>query len=434
MRHMSFPFSPAYPAAVLLYGMIFALAAANFVGLPWSQPMTIALYLAPFVWAFTLAWRNRLNLLPITTLDVLFVSFVLAVSASLVFQGGLQSGGWKYARYLPFMVIVPYLCGRLMRVQDMELFSRIVMYAGLVILPLLLLDHMVSPDGVGLRGTFFGQNYGALLVGALLAPALLAICVRGAAPFNSDSGFKSRLIHYGLIGLITGFLVWVSARGWLAATIAGLVVLVLSAYRNSGSRAAYSRKLLFVAAVMLLSLAVLPRSTGQLYAMLLTAPPQMAGTTQVAGPILGEESCRPFKEGLNSVAMRWVLYREAVAIFAEHPLYGIGATKFGERSCTGPGWYPHSTILQAFSELGLVGASLLLGLLFLAALTLIRRCVSAKRYLCAPAYSFTLALFGAFFVADQIYGNYFMSIGIYLMLGLAAGILADEKRGSSAHV
>ena len=273
----------------------------------------------------------------------------------------------------------------------------------------------------------------------LFRSALLALCVRAAASRNSGGGFKPRLLHYGLIGLISGFLVWVAARGWLVAAIAGLVVLVLSAYRDSGSRAAYSRKLVFVAAVVLLSLAVLPSPTGQFYARLLTAPQvagptQVAGATQVAGPILGEKSCRPFKEGVNSVAMRWVLYHEAVAIFAEHPLYGIGATKFGERSCTGPGWYPHSTILQAFSELGLVGGSLLLGLLFLAALALARRCMSAKHYPCEPAYAFALALFMALLAADQIYGNYFMSTGIYLMVGFSAGMLAAEKQERTAHV
>ena len=73
-----------------------------------------------------------------------------------------------------------------------------------------------------------------------------------------------------------------------------------------GLRATYFRQLAFVVAIVLLSLAVLPRSTGELYAMLLTNPLQMAGQTQVAVPILGEESCRPFKDGLNSIAMRWL--------------------------------------------------------------------------------------------------------------------------------
>ena len=433
MKPIASVFPLAYPAFLLLFGMIFGLAAVHFIGVSWSRWMTITLYAIPLLWGLALAWRARRHLLPITALDALFVGFVVWVAASLVFQGGLQSGAGSYARFLPFMVTAPYLCGRLMRVHDMELLSRIVMYAGLAILPLLLLGYMASPDGGSSRGTFFGQDHGALLVGALLAAALLALCVRAAASRNSGGGFKSRLLHYGLFGLTTGFLVWVSARGWLVAAIAGLAVLVLSAYRGSGLRGTYSRQLAFVVAVVLLSLAVLPHPTSQFYAQLLTAP-QVAGPTQVAGPILGEESCLPLKEGENSVAIRWLLYREAVAMFVQFPTLGVGAGRFGERSCTGSPWFPHSTVLQALSELGLVGGGLLLGLLILAALALARPFVFSERYPRAPAHFFALALFAAFLVADQLHGNYFVSIGTYLMLGLAAGMLADEKRGRVAHV
>jgi len=47
--------SPAYPAALLLYGMIFALAGAHFMAVSWSRQMTITLYTVPLVW--TLARR-----------------------------------------------------------------------------------------------------------------------------------------------------------------------------------------------------------------------------------------------------------------------------------------------------------------------------------------------------------------------------------------
>ncbi len=38
--------------------------------------------------------------------------------------------------------------------------------------------------------------------------------------------------------------------------------------------------------------------------------------------------------------MRWVLYREAVAIFMEHKWRGVGTTQFGEWPCAGPGDSP----------------------------------------------------------------------------------------------
>ena len=433
MKPIASVFTPAYPAVLLLYGMLFAFAVTHFTSIPWSPSITIAVYTTALVWVSALAWWSRRNLGHITTIDMLFIGFVLVVSASLVFQGGLQAGGWEYARFMPFMMIAPYLCGRLMRMRDLDLFSRIVMYAGVGILPLLLLDRMVSTDMMeGPRWTFFGRNHSPLLVGALLAAALLALFVRAADSCNSGGGGR-RLLHYGLIGTLSGFLVWVSARGWLIASIAGLVVLVLSTYRDSRLRGAYSRQLAFVVAVMLLSLAVLPRAD-QFYLGLLTDPSQVAGPPQVAGLILGEESCQPFKEGVNSVAMRWVLYREAVAMFVQFPVLGVGAARFGERSCTGAGWYPHSTVLQAFSELGLIGGCMLLGLLLLAAFKLARRGMLGRHHLGESPVLFAVALSVAFFVSDQFYGTYFMSTGVNFMLGLVSGMPTNNKQERIAHV
>ncbi len=180
------PYSPAYPAAWLLFGMTFALAGAHFMAAPWARLATVTFYAVALAWVSVLARRGRRHFWPVTALDVLFVGFVLLVSASLVFQGGSWEESGKFARYLPFMVGIPYLCGRLMRECDIEHFSRIVLYAGLGVLPLLLLDRAVSPEQGGPRWAFFGQSHGALLVGALLAAALIALCVRGAASRNPD--------------------------------------------------------------------------------------------------------------------------------------------------------------------------------------------------------------------------------------------------------
>lgn len=101
MKPVASVFSPAYPAAVLLYGMVFVFAAVHFMAIAWSRPVTVAFYAVVLAWTLALAWQARQHLSPITTLDMLFSGFVLLVLASLALEGGLHGTGRQYAHYCP---------------------------------------------------------------------------------------------------------------------------------------------------------------------------------------------------------------------------------------------------------------------------------------------------------------------------------------------
>lgn len=116
-------------------------------------------------------------------------------------------------------------------------------------------------------------------------------------------------------------------------------------------------------------------------------------------------------------------------MFSENPVFGVGAARFGEQSCAGPMAFPHSTILQGGAELGLIGGGLLIGLMMLAAVTLARPLLSVRQGSNWSVHAFVLALFAAFQLGDQIYGNYFMSVGTWLLLGIAASMRAVDNRG-----
>jgi hypothetical protein len=412
-------YSPAYPAAWLLFGMPFALSAAHFVAMPWPRLATVAVYAVPLAWVSVLAWRERWHIRSVTALDMLFVGFVLLASVSLVFQENALGEAGKFVRYLPFMAVIPYFCGRLMRMSDVALFMRAILIAGMTLMPLLLMDRFVSPGREWGRWPFLGQDHGALLAGALLAASLIVLCVRalGCTSPSARSDSPKQLAYFGLIGLVTVFLVWV-----------GVAVACLSARHHS-----IAKRVGLLAAVLTivgLSLSALPK-LDPYFERMYAVPMDLGSSTKTvlgaAGPILGEASCQPFKEGNNSVAMRWVLYREAVAMFMAHPYRGVGAARFGEHSCTGPKGFPHSVILQGFAELGLVGGGLMVGLLALAVVTLVRPFLSVRQGSNWPANAFAFALCAAYFVTAQINGNYFMSVDMWLILGMASSMRASAK-------
>jgi O-antigen ligase len=323
----------------------------------------------------------------------------------------------KHIRFLPFMMITPYVIGRLMRLPDLDLFARIILLAGLALLPLLILDRLTA-TGRAWRWPIFGLDHGPLLVGALLAALLLALCeqVLDWRKAGEEYLAKRRLILLGLIGLVTVLLVWVMARGWTLAGLTGVAIMSLS--MRTCLLALRAGLFAYVVVIAALALVFLPASS--FYSLILSAPaPAPAPVTEFC-PILGEASCQPFRDGVDSVAIRWVMYREAVAMFMDNPVWGVGAARFGDCSCTGPGWYPHNLILHGFAELGLIGGGLLLGLLMLATWSLTRPLMSARQEESQTTHAFVLALLALFLVADQFYGSYFMAAGAWLMFGIAA--------------
>lgn len=419
--------------------MTFALAGANFMAIPWPRLATVAFYVVALAWVAVLAWRDVRHVRAVTVLDVLFAGFVICVSASLILRGGASGEATgRFAAYLPFLVVIPFLCGRLMKAPDIALLMRIVLIAGVILLPVLLIDRMTSPGPERVRWPFFGQDHGALLAGPLLASALVALCVHALDAQNrrQTDNPMGRLALYGSIGVVTAFLVWVTARGWLLSGLVGVAATCLFARQHSlWRRVALCGAVLAFAGASLAVLPSLDSQFGGLYSRTLdmSSRPESVGgwgapTSVDAGPVLGEASCEPFRKGKNSIAMRWVLYQEAMAMFSRNPVFGVGAAGFGARSCTGPMGFPHSTILQGIAELGIIGGGLLIGVLVLAAVTLARPFLSIGQGKDWAADTFVLALFAMFLVADQIYGNYFMSASMWLTLGIAASMRAGIKR------
>ncbi|MBN2642040.1 MAG: O-antigen ligase family protein [Victivallales bacterium] len=366
-------------------------------------------------------------------MDTLFVVFVLLVSFSLILNGSIGEIEKKIASYLPFMVVTPYLCGRLMHMSDISALKRIIIFAGIAILPFLVIDRLTSPVRGSGHWPFFDHDHSAILIGALLSISAIAMSTIILDKPNDRKKRKTLEIFvlYIFLWIITAFLVWITARGWLLAGILGIATTCLLA-RQSVIWKRFGL-LISVLAIAALCLSILPKVDPQsynVYAMPMKLTQQAKGpilgeTTK--GPILGESSCKPLQQGISSFAIRWVLYKESLEIFRTNPIWGIGAGRFGDRSCAGPGGFPHSTILQTFAEMGFVGGGLFIGMLIIAGITMIIPFLRPKIMTNCAEYVFVFALYLTFLFADQIYGNYIMSTGTWLTMGIISTMNADKR-------
>jgi hypothetical protein len=146
-----------------------------------------------------------------------------------------------------------------------------------------------------------------------------------------------------------------------------------------------------------------------------------------AGPILGMESCKVVLAEQDSIAIRRIFYREAITMFLNSPVFGVGAGVFGSHSCLASVGHAHSTILHAFAELGLVGGLPFLSFL-LASLVVLFRAFMHSEEQSKPILLGLIMLLGLHILVDQVQGNYFFSIGFYTFVGVAATIQSMRQQ------
>lgn len=425
--------STALPVAGLLYGMLFCLAIAHLMGWMWPPLATKIFYGALFFWVGMLVWKSRpLPRTPVL-IDKLFALFVLGILISSFANGSADSAALKYLQFVPFMVVLPYILGRIMTPGDANRLVRILTWAGPCVLVLAIIDYGQSHEAmtVGHRWIFFGADHSPLLISFMLSASLIA------ATFMLFTQRRSVWRQTALLfvqGICVAALVFVAARGVLLGAILGVAV-TMNSLRGVlvGRRAGY---LAYLSAVLVLSFAALPDPQSELYAKLMTSPNILYKTSSEqalessfdtsapgAKPILGEAACSPFKEGQNSVAMRWVLYREAVSVFQSAPWVGVGVALYGRHSCAGVAGYPHSTILQSFAELGVAGGLLFAGLMA-SAMAASLRWARGSRHWMMPL---VLGMFVQYLATDQLYGNYLMATGTYFWVGVAASMQSNSE-------
>ena len=418
--------SPAIPALLLLFGLTFSFAFTHIVGFPWVSGITRTFYAILLLWGIALVFHWRVLLRPLICSDWLVIGFVLWVVASLLSQHDVHPATAYYAKLLPFLVLLPYCLGRLMQVRDRKMFLRSLPLLGLMLLQLCVIDYWWAPNEgfVYERLIFFGVNHSPLLIASLVSVAVLA----SAFFLLQESGFDRRIVAALItFSIFIVALVLIAARGALITCTIALILMVLL-----NRHVAWRRRMMLVGCFILSATAalyVLPKPQADFYARIVSSEnfsfthSSLPEHKEMPATIQSNPKCNSILEGYDSVAIRRLLYTEAIELTVQHPLTGVGAARFGSYSCGGPGTYPHSTVLQAFAELGILGGTVLL-LLYATSFWSALRVYDAMRG--KGEIIFWIVLIAFFALTDQIYGSYFMASGSFFIFGLVASLRSRE--------
>ena len=431
--------SPAVPAALLFHVIIFGFAAVYYLNVPWQRSYTVTLYLSVSVWALAAIVRGWRNARPsFNRVDFWFVVFLAQVLLSIAVNW--WDGTTKYLEFMPVFFVLPYLLGRAMTRDDVIVFQKALIWMAAALLLLMPFEFLRilrfgPPYSNSPNPTLFAQGHGVMLSGMLLAAAFLTLLSIALRPevqsAQSPGGFWRRYAPHLGLGLIVLVMGWIAARGSaVAAIVATAVMFLLSPRRNwkEMTKAAF----VFLTFLVLATLyAQQNKHHTTYYQELLREPPivELSGTVAIVekhkttsefDPILGRAICSTI---VDSVTDRWTHYQQALAIFRAKSIFGIGANSYGFHACTGPGSFPHSTVLQVMAELGIVGALVYTALIISAFIALLKvRFRETRSERVHAIREWAVGFFVFQFLVAQISGDYFISASLYFTCGLAARI------------
>jgi hypothetical protein len=368
----------------------------------------------------------------ITAIDLMFCLVSVLLSVHLKFFT-LDAGLRDWALLVTFW-IGPYAAARLVSAQDITRFLKILGAITLTVSAATIAWQISIQltSGDNLRPVMLGVNHGVLIV-ALALGIFVAIQAGGASEKNSPATWTRTIIA----ALVTAELVVLGARGVVIATIATglLIVLAPARDRRRGRIAVFAA--ILVGATLALILDNVARDfmvrayqpleqsagAGILSESMTAGVPResvKAGVPSERVKQVSKEECDQLNKMVDSTPIRLWLLRKGFSLFQDTPVFGIGLENYAAYTC--PGSFPHSTILQAFVEMGAIGGIAYVLMLGAATFSLIVLAIDRLLYTNRSAIV-VLALLSFFIILDQFYGRILLSSTIGLFLGFSATLV-----------
>ncbi len=420
-----------FSAILLLFGLTFCFAISHIFGFNWDKNYTKLFYISILTYAIIIAFKRKNEFFKLTLIDYLVLLFIAIVVFSFIGNSKQNFFSFYYIKFLPIFVFLPFLIGRLFSIDDLKNLIKIFPWLGISIFFLCCVDYLWVHNNeiVHSRYIFFGVNHSPILISFLIAIALQAtlfLCLHNYLFLST----RNKLFYYFLIGIFSISLIYISSRGVLIGCQLALLIILLTSNVKKSQKIFITIYILIISS---LAFQFLPKAQSDFYLRLDTVTNQMQ-YSKLNNDFPIEENnrinidplCKPLLDGVNSVAIRKVLYFEGIELFTMHPFWGVGATGFGNYSCAGIGSYPHSTLIQALSELGIIGGFLMLLLYFLSLKNFLKFYFYSKKI--ADIAFFYLSLFVFYFFTDQIYGNYFLMSGSFLLFGISSSLMIKVNK------
>ncbi|OGU20189.1 MAG: hypothetical protein A2580_04825 [Hydrogenophilales bacterium RIFOXYD1_FULL_62_11] len=366
-----------------------------------SELITGIFYALLVLWLLATALANRPYCrFKLDQVDILFLVFLTGIGISATLYG---LNPWL--KYAPFFMVAPYFVSRLLDFRELRAFFT-ALTALCIVATVLVSSEIADTFGRSVLRTYislFGYDHGVVVASNVLGMLLVLVVAYLAYPRRYKVSVKTWAAIFMLPWLVALLVDLQSRAGLYGALLVSAVLIVLS---KENLRARMALAVYLCSAVIVSGILLTPGSSKFL----------LAPVTESASS-WNDQSW----SSMSSVQQRKVLYATAVREFVANPVVGVGAGRFAEVSGI-PGAYPHNSVLQAFTELGVIGGILYTGIAVLSVWRLFGL-VRGKSDVRGELAWYVLGLWAYLFMIELAGGNYLMSASFWLVSGLAVSLI-----------
>ncbi len=426
---------PAIPLALLISGSFYYFVAMSLIDVHPFPAATGIFYGTLCAWSLAAVWLNRKEVdVKIDVADIIFIILLATIIVSTV--GHSLMPNLKHIKFLPFFMIVPYVCSRILTQKQIIILIKISVWCAAVALLVIGAQLILRPQFYGDRPLLFGYNHLGVLSSILLGSLAALIIAHVLRP-----GVEPRLLLFQKAGLVflplvIAAMMYLGGRGGTAAFILCASFILFSAVFFGIRKKILISLSIYILLCVSLVFTLLPKNQSEFFvraAQDMRGPGLHSIKKQTTEPKGACQKIQWAAEHGHSIEVRKLLYGAAFSMAGTAPMFGIGAGMFGERLCNDEAYFPHSTILQALAELGVWGCALLLGVTLLAGNKLLHIVFDIGANPNRRITAWLLLSLGVFyFLIDQIYGDYFTSIAVYILIGTSVALATNQSAHSES--
>jgi len=375
-----------------------------------SELITGFFYVLLVLWLLAAALANRpYSRLKFDQVDVLFLLFLTGIGISAALYG---YNPWL--KFIPFFMVAPYFAARLLDFREFRAFFM-ALTALCIVASVLVSFEIADTFGRSVPRSLvlvFGYDHGVSIASNVLGMLLVLVVSYLAYPRTygvTSIKWAAILMLPWLVALLVDLQSRASLYGALLVS-AGLIVLPKENLRVRLVLSGYLCSAVIVSGILLTH-----------------------GSSEfLLAPVTESTSSwndKSWSASLSSVQQRKVLYGIAVQQFIANPVAGVGVGRFAEVSGIS-GAYPHNSVLQAFTELGVIGGTLYLGIVVLLVWRLFG--LARDRLDMRGEWAwYVLGLWVYLFMVELLGGNYLMSASFWLVSGLAVSLIKSGGKSSN---